>query len=43
MKAAELDQLDEKAADAIEKGVQRGMAAPRPSLEELYSDVYCTY
>jgi len=43
MTDADLDQLDQAAAAAIEKGVQRGLAAPQPSLEELHSDVYCSY
>lgn len=40
---SDLDQLDAQAAAAIEKGVQRGLAAPQPTLEELHTDVYCSY
>lgn len=43
LKDVDCDQLDEAAATAIEKGVQRGLAAPQPAPEELYSDVYCSY
>jgi len=40
---SDLDQLDEAAAEVIENGVQAGLAAPQPELEELHSDVYCSY
>lgn len=40
---ADLDELDEAASQAIEKGVQRGLSAPEPDLSELTSDVYCSY
>jgi pyruvate dehydrogenase E1 component alpha subunit len=39
----ELDRLDEAAAQAIERGVQRGLAAPQPAVQELTSDVYISY
>ncbi|EED35084.1 acetoin:2,6-dichlorophenolindophenol oxidoreductase alpha subunit [Luminiphilus syltensis NOR5-1B] len=39
----ELDMLDAQAGDAIEQGVQRGLAAPQPAVEELYTDVHVSY
>ncbi|MEM9313141.1 MAG: thiamine pyrophosphate-dependent dehydrogenase E1 component subunit alpha [Pseudomonadota bacterium] len=38
-----LDELDERAAAVIEQGVQAGLAAPQPTVEELHNDVYCSY
>jgi pyruvate dehydrogenase E1 component alpha subunit len=39
----ELNALDKAAAEQVEAGVQRGIAAPQPSVEELLKDVHSSY
>jgi pyruvate dehydrogenase E1 component alpha subunit len=40
---AQLDQIDREVAEAIEAAVEAAKAAPRPSRDDLLTDVYVSY